>query len=85
MQVAVGRLSGGSGKGIQELELAFDQQAVLHLLAPGRGPRAPVLDAPHGEGWLLDALGDDFVLLARGWRGAVPAGVRLVAVEGLVL
>ena len=51
--------------------------------AEGVAPGAPVLDAPHGAGWLLDALGDDFVLLARGWRGAVPAGVRLVEVEGL--
>ena len=51
--------------------------------AEGVAPGSPVLDAPHGEGWLLDALGDDFVLLARGWRGEVPAGVRLVEVEGL--
>jgi 3-(3-hydroxy-phenyl)propionate hydroxylase len=49
----------------------------------GVAPGAPVLDAPHGEGWLLEAVGDDFVLLARGWRGAVPEGVRLVAVEGV--
>jgi 3-(3-hydroxy-phenyl)propionate hydroxylase len=47
--------------------------------ADGVAPGSPVLDAPLGDGWLLDALGDDFVLLARGWRGAVP-GVRLVEV-----
>lgn len=51
--------------------------------ANGVAPGAPALDAPHGGGWLLDALGDDFVLLARGWRGEVPAGLRLVEVEGL--
>jgi 3-(3-hydroxy-phenyl)propionate hydroxylase len=49
----------------------------------GVPPGSPVLDAPHGAGWLLEALGDDFVLLAHGWRGAVPAGVRLVEVGGL--
>ena len=36
-----------------------------------------------GDGWLLDALGDEFVLLAHGWQGKVPAGVRLVEVDGL--
>ncbi len=51
--------------------------------ANGVAPGSPVLDAPHEGGWLLDALGDDFVLAARGWQGAVPAGVRLVAVDGL--
>lgn len=49
----------------------------------GIAPGAPVLDAPHGEGWLLEAIGDEFVLLARGRRGEVPPGVRLVEVEGL--
>ena len=32
---------------------------------------------------LLDALGEDFVLLARGWRHALPPGVRLVEIEGV--
>jgi len=49
----------------------------------GVAPGAPALDAPHGGGWLLDAIGDDFVLLARGWQGKAPAGVRVVEVEGL--
>lgn len=49
----------------------------------GVAPGAPVLDAPHGDGWLLDAIGDEFTLLARGWRGAAPAGVRVVEVDGL--
>lgn len=48
----------------------------------GVAPGALVLDAPHGDGWLLDAIGQDFVLLAPGWQGALPAGVRLVEVEG---
>ena len=51
--------------------------------ANGAAPGSPVLDAPHGDGWLLETLGDDFVLVARGWRGKAPAGVRLVEVEGL--
>ena len=51
--------------------------------ANGVAPGAPVLDAPLGDGWLLDAIGDDFVLLARGWTGAVPDGVRLVAIDGV--
>ncbi len=50
--------------------------------AGGAAPGAPVPDAPHAGGWLLEALGDDFVLLARDWSGAVPAGLRLVEVEG---
>ncbi|MFO1072423.1 MAG: FAD-dependent oxidoreductase [Geminicoccaceae bacterium] len=49
----------------------------------GVAPGAPVLDAPHRDGWLLDALGEDFVLLARGWRHALPPGVRLVEIEGV--
>ena len=48
----------------------------------GVAPGSPILDAPHGAGWLLDALGDGFVLLARGWQGPVPEGLRLVEVEG---
>jgi 3-(3-hydroxy-phenyl)propionate hydroxylase len=48
----------------------------------GVPPGSPVLDAPHRDGWLLEALGDDFVLLARGWAGPVPEGVRLVEVDG---
>jgi 3-(3-hydroxy-phenyl)propionate hydroxylase len=51
--------------------------------ANGVAPGAPVLDAPLGDGWLLEAIGDDFVLLARGWTGAVPDGVRLVAIDGV--
>lgn len=49
----------------------------------GVAPGAPVLDAPHGAGWLLEVLGNDFALLARDWDGPLPQGVRLVRVEGL--
>ena len=49
----------------------------------GVAPGAPVLDAPLGGGWLLERLGGDFVLLARGWPHALPQGVRLVEIEGL--
>ncbi|MFQ8430514.1 FAD-dependent oxidoreductase [Amaricoccus sp. W119] len=51
--------------------------------ANGVAPGAPVLDAPHGDGWLLEAIGDEFVVLARGWTGRVPAAVRLIEVDGL--
>ncbi|CAN5647830.1 FAD-dependent oxidoreductase [soil metagenome] len=46
----------------------------------GVAPGSPMLDASLGDGWLLDALGGDFVLLAQSWRGAVPAGLRLVEI-----
>ena len=51
--------------------------------ANGVAPGSPVLDAPHADGWLLDALGDEFVLLARGWKGPAPAGARLMELDGL--
>lgn len=40
-------------------------------------------DAPLNGGWLLEALGGDFALLANGWTGPVPDGVRTIAVDGL--
>ncbi|QQQ01441.1 FAD-dependent oxidoreductase [Lysobacter enzymogenes] len=43
----------------------------------GVAPGSPALDAPLGEGWLLRALGDRFVLLADGWRGEPPQDVEL--------
>lgn len=51
--------------------------------AAGPAPGQPILDAPHAGGWLLDATGDAFVLLARGWSDETPQGVRHVEVEGL--
>lgn len=52
------------------------------LWAGGVPPGAPVLDAPHGDGWLLEQIGGDFTLLATDWTGALPQGVRLIRVEG---
>lgn len=48
----------------------------------GVAPGAPVLDAPHRDGWLLDDLGGGFTLIAMDWTGTLPQGVRLVTVEG---
>ncbi|MBL8271790.1 FAD-dependent oxidoreductase [Steroidobacter sp.] len=47
----------------------------------GIPPGSPAIDAPIGEGWLLDRLGDRFVLLTNGWRGAVPIGIDTVDVS----
>ena len=44
----------------------------------GVPPGSPALDAPLGDGWLLDRLGDRFVLLADGWVGQTPFGVGLL-------
>lgn len=43
-------------------------------------PGSPPLDAPLGDGWLLERMGDRFVLLANGWRGDTPTGVTLLDV-----
>jgi 3-(3-hydroxy-phenyl)propionate hydroxylase len=48
----------------------------------GIPPGSPALDAPLGEGWLLDGLGGRFVLLADGWVGGLPDGVELLDVGG---
>ncbi|HEV7434190.1 MAG TPA: FAD-dependent oxidoreductase [Pseudorhizobium sp.] len=47
----------------------------------GVAPGMPVLDAPLAGGWLLDELGNHFVLLACGGEQPVPPSVRLVALE----
>lgn len=44
---------------------------------------SPVPDAPHGNGWLLDALGDDFVLLTHGPVADMPHNIRTLVIEGL--
>ncbi|RFC62246.1 FAD-dependent oxidoreductase [Fulvimarina endophytica] len=55
----------------------------------GVPPGHPVLDAPlntpSGDGWLLETLGNDFVLLTCGDCPAAPAGLRQIALppEGL--
>jgi len=43
-------------------------------------PGSPALDAPLGDGWLLDRLGDGFVLLTSGDVASV-AGVETVALD----
>ncbi len=48
----------------------------------GLAPGSPALDAPVGDGWLFDRLGDGFVLLADGWDGGDPAGVRVIDTAG---
>ncbi|SIR18804.1 3-(3-hydroxy-phenyl)propionate hydroxylase [Paracoccus thiocyanatus] len=47
----------------------------------GVAPGMPVLDAPFGNGWLLDELGDGFVLLACGETHDPLPDMRLVALE----
>ncbi len=49
----------------------------------GVPPGSPVLDAPLGEGWFLDALGEEFTLVTAGWSGPVPAGLRHIDVGGI--
>jgi 3-(3-hydroxy-phenyl)propionate hydroxylase len=44
----------------------------------GIAPGAPAIDAPLADGWLLEHLGDEFALVAAGWHGPAPTGVRLV-------
>ena len=48
-------------------------------LAPG----AVALDAPAGDGFLLDQLGGDFVLLAAGEPDEVPEGLRVLRVDAI--
>ncbi|WP_375398741.1 FAD-dependent oxidoreductase [uncultured Sphingomonas sp.] len=48
----------------------------------GLAPGSPALDARIGEGWLLDRLGDDFVLLADGWRGGALDGIAVIDAAG---
>jgi 3-(3-hydroxy-phenyl)propionate hydroxylase len=41
-------------------------------------PGSPALDAPLGDGWLLDRLGNRFVLLVDGWSGAATRDVEIL-------
>ena len=52
----------------------------------GPPPGRAMVDAPLGEGWLIDRLGGDFTILTFGPGGAVPADATLVSIEaeGLV-
>ena len=49
--------------------------------AGGPAPGRAMLDAPLGEGWLIDRVGPDFTLLVFGARVSVPAGVTVVTVQ----
>jgi 3-(3-hydroxy-phenyl)propionate hydroxylase len=44
----------------------------------GIAPGSPALDAPIGNRWLLDLLGNAFIVLADGWNGAEPEDVDIV-------
>lgn len=47
----------------------------------GVAPGSPALDAPFEQGWLLDRLGDKFVLLVNGCDGAPTDGVTVIDVS----
>lgn len=49
----------------------------------GVAPGSPALDAPLGEGWLMDRLGNRFVLLANGFGSKVPEGVDLIDIADM--
>ena len=49
----------------------------------GIAPGSPALDAPLATEWLLDRLGQNFVLLSNGYCGSVPAGVASLDVVTL--
>lgn len=49
----------------------------------GIEPGSPCLDAPIASGWLLDQLGDRFVLLTHRCEARAPASVRHVEISGL--
>jgi 3-(3-hydroxy-phenyl)propionate hydroxylase len=81
-----GRLSAAVSYPFSPLNTADEADATWSGISPG----SPSLDAPTADGWLLDHLGDRFVLLTSGWDGTVPRGVTHVDVatlgdvEGLV-
>lgn len=53
--------------------------------ARGVPPGSPALDAPLDDGWLLERLGGEFVLLCDGQPGFDVGGLRVVAVKEAVL
>lgn len=56
-----------------------DRDAWPNGIAPGQ----PMVDAPHAGDWLLDHLGDSFILLAISWTYPLPKEVRLIEVSGI--
>ena len=49
----------------------------------GPPPGAPPLDAPLEDGWLLERIGGDFVLLADDWRGDAIDDVTIIDIAGV--
>lgn len=47
----------------------------------GIAPGSPALDAPLGDGWLLERLGNRFVLLSNG-ANIAPAGLHIIELKG---
>ena len=41
-----------------------------------------MLDAPLGDGWLIDRVGCDFTVLSFGTTGTVPKAATLLSVDG---
>ena len=74
----------GAAAGVEHLGIqAEDEGELAEVYQRLADAGAPVLDAPHGNGWLLDRLGGEFVLITHAWQGPVPAGMRVIAVDGL--
>ena len=48
----------------------------------GPSPGRAMLDAPLGDGWLVDCMGRDFTVLSFGLGGTVPKGTTLVSIDG---
>jgi 3-(3-hydroxy-phenyl)propionate hydroxylase len=48
----------------------------------GPPPGRAMLDAPVGDGWLIDRLGRDFTLLSFGPGGTAPKAATLVSIDG---
>lgn len=74
-----GRLSTAVSYPHSPLNTADEADATWGGIPPG----SPALDAPTAEGWLLDHLGDRFVLLTNSWDGTVPQGVTHVEIAAL--
>lgn len=51
--------------------------------AGGITPGSPPVDAPLGTSWLTEALGDEFVLLTDRASPEFPAGIRVLAINGV--
>lgn len=69
-----GRLSTAVSYPGSSLNTADEADATWYGLAPG----SPALDAPACDGWLLERLGERFVLLANGWKDTVPGCADLL-------